>query len=252
MRLPWIQLTEDGERRARSFGQLVGVGADAGVGFVSRLWRAALDLAPPGDFSGRFEDAALLVAHAGGSPPGCRTDAAGVVMELQRVGLVATTPSLRVRGLDRYASTWKKNNKHLNSGGTPAASEADAKRKTETETEKKTTTDLSLALVEAPKTDHAADVFEHWKQATGKDRSVLDSKRRDLIERRLAEGHSIEDLKAAIDGYARSPWHRGENDRKRPFLGLDLMLRDAAHIEAGLDLLMQHNAITPPSESASY
>ena len=100
-----------------------------------------------------------------------------------------------------------------------------------------------------PRADHALEVFEHYRKATGKTRAVLDKKRRELIDRRLAEGHSLEDIKAAIDGYAKSPWHNGENDRKRKFLGLDLMLRDAAHIEAGLDLLMQTNAMAPQSES---
>jgi uncharacterized phage protein (TIGR02220 family) len=106
-----------------------------------------------------------------------------------------------------------------------------------------------LVLVEVQSTPPAREVFEHWRKAVGKAKSVLDAKRRDLIDRRLAEGNSVEDLKAAIDGYARSPWHNGENDRHRKFLGLELMLRDAAHIEAGLDLLMQHQAATPAVES---
>ena len=111
MRLPWIQLSADGKRRAKSFGIMVGIGPLAGVGFVSDLWEAALDLAPDGDFSGRFEDPEVLVSHAGGVPPGTRADPGGVVLYLQRVGLVSTTPFLRVRGLDRYRSTWKKNTK---------------------------------------------------------------------------------------------------------------------------------------------
>lgn len=71
---------------------------------------------------------------------------------------------------------------------------------------------------------------------------MLDGKRRDLIDRRLGEGHRVEDLKAAIDGYSKSPWHLGQNPDGKKYLKLELMLRDAAHIEAGLDLLMEHTA----------
>lgn len=248
MRLPWIQLTEDGDRRARSFGQLIGIGPDAGVGFVSRLWRAALDLAPPGDFSGRFKDPAVLVAHAGGFPPGCPAEPPRVVKELQRVGLVATHPSLRVRGLDRYEPTWRKNNKLPKSGGHPAETGGKPARKTETETEtEKNNNNLVLVAVEA--TPPAREVFEHWRKATGKVRAILDTKRRDLIDRRLAEGNTVEDLKASIEGYVKSPFHNGENDKRKKYLSLELMLRDAAHIEAGLDLLMESNAAAPQSES---
>lgn len=248
MRLPWTQLTEDGDRRARSFGHLIGVGPDAGVGFVTRLWRAALDLAPAGDFSGRFEDPAVLVAHAGGNPHGCTAEPPRVVIELQRVGLVATHPFLRVRGLDRYEATWRKNNKLPKSGGRPAETGGKPAPKTETETEKKNN---NLVLMEVESTPAARAIFEHWRQATGKAKATLDRKRRDLIDRRLAEGHLPEDLKAAIDGYVRSPWHQGQNDRKRKYLGLELMLRDAEHIEAGLDLLMQAKVVNPQSESLS-
>ncbi len=112
-------------------------------------------------------------------------------------------------------------------------------------------TDLSLTLVVVEATPPARAVFEHWRQATGKAKATLDAKRRDLIDRRLAEGHSADDLKASIDGYARSPFHNGQNDKRKKYLSLELMLRDAAHIEAGLDLLMEANAGGAPTESLS-
>ncbi|MBK7865251.1 MAG: conserved phage C-terminal domain-containing protein [Archangiaceae bacterium] len=102
----------------------------------------------------------------------------------------------------------------------------------------------SLVLVEVEATPTARSIFEHWRQATGKANAKLDQKRRDLIDRRLGEGHRPEDLMAAIDGYVKSPWHQGQNPDRKKYLGLELMLRDTAHIEAGLDLLMQHQAIT--------
>lgn len=257
MRLPWLQIDADGQTRARMLARLLGIPEPQGLGIALALWTWALEMAEDGDFSGRVKGDEVLLAAAVSWPI---ERAKELLEQLQRVGFVATAPVLRVRGLDRYRRTWEKNQRRRvkrpesgsavpGTGDNPATTRAEPARKTETDI---TTTDLSLTLVEPPSTDHAHDVFEHWKRATNKPRAVLDNKRRDLIERRLAEGHLPEDLKAAIDGYARSAWHRGENDRKRPFLGLDLMLRDAAHIEAGLDLLMQDNAITPQSESRSF
>jgi hypothetical protein len=94
--------------------------------------------------------------------------------------------------------------------------------------------------------DEVALVFEHWKRATKKPRSQLDPKRRRLIELRLAEGHTREDLCAAIDGYARSPWHNGENDRHKKYLGIGLMLRDSEHVESGQELSTQFEAVAQP------
>lgn len=58
----------------------------------------------------------------------------------------------------------------------------------------------------------------------------LTNPRRQLINRRLAD-YGVERLIAAIDGCHLSPWHRGENPQGRKFLDLELILRDAAHIE---------------------
>ncbi len=94
---------------------------------------------------------------------------------------------------------------------------------------------LSLLPSEPPPRDEVAEVFAHWQRATGKGRAILDAKRRTLIARAL-ELRPAADLCRAVDGYASSPWHRGENDRRTEYLGIELMLRDAAKIEQGLDL----------------
>lgn len=57
-----------------------------------------------------------------------------------------------------------------------------------------------------------------------------------LIQARLREGNTVEDLCKAIDGYHRSPFHLGENDRNRQYLGLDLLMRDGTHVEEGMRL----------------
>lgn len=94
---------------------------------------------------------------------------------------------------------------------------------------------LSLLPDDPPPRDEVADVFAHWQRATGKGRAALDAKRRTLIARAL-KLRPAADLCRAVDGYASSPWHRGENDRRTEYLGIELMLRDAAKIEHGLDL----------------
>lgn len=147
MRLPWIQLSSDGVRRAKMAGVLMGIGEHAGVGFVAALWMTALELAPDGDFSGNVEDASVLVSGAGGIPTGCASDAGGVVSILQRVGLVATVPKLRVRGLDRYRSAWLKNSK---SRGRPPETEAEPKRKIKTEKKTETEKEEKLAGKKPP------------------------------------------------------------------------------------------------------
>ena len=104
----------------------------------------------------------------------------------------------------------------------------------------------SLFGVEAsPKADDAAArVFAHWQRATGKGRAVLDPKRRTLIARTL-KAWPVDEVLRCIDGYASSPWHRGENDRGTTYLDLGLMLRDAAHVEAGIALAAKGAASHP-------
>lgn len=74
-------------------------------------------------------------------------------------------------------------------------------------------------------------VFAYWQKAMGKTKAKLDEKRGRAIDKAIARGHSLEELCRAIDGCAASPWHRGQNDRGRPYDDLELILRDAAHVE---------------------
>ena len=86
-------------------------------------------------------------------------------------------------------------------------------------------------------------VFESWQNATGKDRARLDDKRRKLIAARLRE-YPVDDLLAAVWGWKKSAYHRGENDRGVTYNDLGLLLRDAAHVEQFRDL---HLGTSAPS-----
>lgn len=109
MRLPWLQVDADGLTRSRLLGRLLGVHEHHGVGLVLALWAWALEMSPEGDFSGDVPGDAELVAAALSWPIG---DASRLMTQLQRVGLIAQVPTLRVRGLSRYRRAWEKNQRN--------------------------------------------------------------------------------------------------------------------------------------------
>lgn len=84
-----------------------------------------------------------------------------------------------------------------------------------------------------PETDPVFRVFEHWKQAHSHPQARLDAKRRKLIRAAL-DGYTEADLCQSITGYLSSPHHMGQNDRATKYDGIELLLRDAKHIDAGL------------------
>ncbi len=61
-------------------------------------------------------------------------------------------------------------------------------------------------------------------------RSVLDDKRRRLIAKAL-KTYSPADVCKAIRGCSKTPHNMGQNERNTVYNGLDLILRDADHIE---------------------
>lgn len=81
-------------------------------------------------------------------------------------------------------------------------------------------------------------VFDHWKQVCNHPKAVLDAKRRRAIQDRLKQ-FSVEDCKRAIDGCRASPWHQGANDRGKVFDDIDLIFRDAKHVEDFIRVLEQ-------------
>ena len=64
---------------------------------------------------------------------------------------------------------------------------------------------------------------------------VLDTKRRGVIKSALKE-YAVEDLIDAFSGVALSPHHRGENEARMVYDSIELILRDANHIEKFRDL----------------
>ena len=79
-------------------------------------------------------------------------------------------------------------------------------------------------------TQDERDVWEHWRNACRHPRAVLTTERLKRIRQWLPV-YGVERLQAAIDGCAKSPHHQGQNDRGTRYDDLELILRDAKHVE---------------------
>jgi hypothetical protein len=77
-------------------------------------------------------------------------------------------------------------------------------------------------------------VFEHWRQEYRHPKAVLDPKRRKAIQRAL-ETHDEATLRESISGYKHSPHHMGQNEQRSVYDDISLFLRDAEHIERGMN-----------------
>jgi len=77
-------------------------------------------------------------------------------------------------------------------------------------------------------------VFDHWVTVhrTGRPgpRPVLSAKRRAKITQAITD-YGVDTCRDAISGCALSGWHMGDNPRRRRYDDIELILRDAAHIE---------------------
>lgn len=88
-------------------------------------------------------------------------------------------------------------------------------------------------------------VFDAWVKSTGKTgATVLTDKRRRVIRAAL-KLYSLADVLDAVQGWEKSPHHRGENDRHTIYNDLELLLRDAEHIERFRDLNRNGGAPEP-------
>jgi uncharacterized protein YdaU (DUF1376 family) len=90
-------------------------------------------------------------------------------------------------------------------------------------------------------------VIKHYRERWNHTRAHRDaktSKARPLIEARLKEGATVEEICQAIDGYHLSPWHQGQNDRGIKYLDLELIVKDETHVLKGIEM-----AQNPPKPS---
>jgi hypothetical protein len=86
-------------------------------------------------------------------------------------------------------------------------------------------------ILDCSKTKDVQAIFCHWQHVMNHPNAKLDTKRRRKIETVLKD-YSVDDLKKAIDGCANTPFNMGSNDRFQKYDGVDLIFRDAEHIES--------------------
>ncbi len=85
----------------------------------------------------------------------------------------------------------------------------------------------------APDREVVERIFAHWQTVHRHPTAKLDEKRRKVIRTAL-KAYTEADLCEAIAGYANSPHHMGENDRATRYDAIELFLRDAKHVDAGI------------------
>ena len=92
------------------------------------------------------------------------------------------------------------------------------------------------------------EIFNHWRQVMHHLHAKLDKKRIAKITQALNLGYSVHQLKHAIDGCAYTPFNMGANDRNQKYNSIDLIFRDAEHIERFI--LAANNSTTMATSSA--
>lgn len=80
--------------------------------------------------------------------------------------------------------------------------------------------------------DQVKEVFDHWITTMGKtSQAKLTDKRKKCIEARLKEGYTVDQIKQAIEGCAKSPHHMGQNDSGTVYDDLTLICRSGDKVE---------------------
>lgn len=86
------------------------------------------------------------------------------------------------------------------------------------------------------------EVFDYWVDTMNKrSNTLLDNKRQVRITWALSV-YDKATVKQAIKGCTYSSFHMGQNASGKRYNDLELILRDAPHIESFLDLYEQHTA----------
>lgn len=77
-------------------------------------------------------------------------------------------------------------------------------------------------------------VVTHYQ--THHPRSKPGAKERKRIADRLAEGYSVDDLVAAIEGNHKSPFHCGVNKENKKWHGLEVIFRDSSQVQSFIEM----------------
>ncbi len=80
------------------------------------------------------------------------------------------------------------------------------------------------------------EVFDYWRKVMNRDKSKLDKKRTAKLILALEHGFSVDDLKKAVDGAKKSPFHRGDNKSGTIYDSIDLIFRNPEKIETFISI----------------
>lgn len=117
--------------------------------------------------------------------------------------------------------------------------------KTKQRRKKKKNTDMSGAVLE---------VFTYWQQKLNHLQAKLTPKRKRLIEARLKDKYTVEQLKLAIDGCAASPFHMGHGPQSDGTIydDIELICRSGEKVEFFIAKLNRGNGTASKQKTNTY
>lgn len=95
--------------------------------------------------------------------------------------------------------------------------------------------DLAIQIQPEEEADPVQTIFAFWQKVMKSPKSALDNKRKKLIKDALKE-YRPADICKAIRGCSKTPHNMGQNKQNTKYNGLNLILRDAEHIDYFINL----------------
>lgn len=88
-----------------------------------------------------------------------------------------------------------------------------------------------------PDSSEVRAMFDLWVTLyrNAKRPPVLDARRRSRIRKAIAD-YGADTVEAAIKGLGQSEWHMGRNPQRKKYDDIELILRDAKHVEMFADM----------------
>ena len=111
-----------------------------------------------------------------------------------------------------------------------AQSDGNANHKPRTNNQKPETNKVNSTVEQNQLDATIRQIFEYWQKVMDSPKSKLDANRTTLIKNALA-GYSPADVCKAIRGCSKTPHNMGENKQNTKYNGLNLILRNAEHID---------------------
>lgn len=97
--------------------------------------------------------------------------------------------------------------------------------------------------------EQARRVFGFWREHMKHPKAALDDKREKAIKARLRDGYSVDDLMLAVKGCRLTPHNMGKNDRNQVYDDVELICRDAAHVDRFIATASASNGTRPTPKS---